>query len=471
MATKVPTVLAYHNNDTRWGYQVNDLEESVRGFKLLLDKSKDIKFRPAIESEILIQKMSQPPVRFAGEYLNKIVSHAKSILGRRVLGKSMNSMDIHYIVTVPAVWSDKAKDLTMQAATLADMPQNNLYLLSEPEAAAVYTIRAIQPNSIAKGDTFIVCDAGGGTVDLITYRITQTEPVRMEEIVEGAGEVCGSVLLDDAFEAYLSDTIGKKIYDALSDDNKRHALRRWQVDIKPSYSGPDADGFLNAGYAVPVPGAPDTQDGRAILLVGGLGASEYLYTRLKDRFSELEIMQPRDAWSAVVRGAVHRGLQGNQVLNRKARCDYGIEFCRNFDEERDQGKTPVWCSWEEKWMIDNNMRWYIKKGDSFSEGQPVIFSFYRNIPKDSSFIFHETLYACVNGEAPLFKNDDVSEHCDLTVDLSKVPKELFDYKTNSHGKGYYRVDFEIILIPQSACLIFEFQMNSISYGTVRARYY
>ena len=95
--------------------------------------------------------MSQPPVRFAGEYLNKIVSHAKSILGRRVLGKSMNSMDIHYIVTVPAVWSDKAKDLTMQAATLADMPQNNLYLLSEPEAAAVYTIRAIQPNSIAVG--------------------------------------------------------------------------------------------------------------------------------------------------------------------------------------------------------------------------------------------------------------------------------------------------------------------------------
>lgn len=127
----------------------------------------------------------------------------------------------------------------------------------------------------------------------------------------------------------------------------------------------------------------------------------------------------------ILSGAVHRGLQGNQVLNRKARCDYGIEFCRNFDEERDQGKTPVWCSWEEKWMIDNNMRWYIKKvrmddyplssayclclkpfkGDSFSEGQPVIFSFYRNIPKDSSFIFHETLYACVNGKAPLFKND------------------------------------------------------------------
>lgn len=130
---------------------MNDLKESVRGFKLLLDKSKDIKFRPAIESEILIQKMSQPPVRVAGEYLNKIVSHAKSILGRRVLGKSMNSMDIHYIVTVPAVWSDKAKDLTMQAATLAGMPQNNLYLLSEPEAAAVYTIRAIQPNSIAVG--------------------------------------------------------------------------------------------------------------------------------------------------------------------------------------------------------------------------------------------------------------------------------------------------------------------------------
>lgn len=38
-------------------------------------------------------------------------------------------------------------------------------MISEPEAAAVYTLKAIQPNHLNIGDNFIVCDAGGGTVE------------------------------------------------------------------------------------------------------------------------------------------------------------------------------------------------------------------------------------------------------------------------------------------------------------------
>jgi hypothetical protein len=35
-----------------------------------------------------------------------------------------------------------------------------LKLISEPEAAAVYTLKAIQPNNLSVGDNFVVCDAG-----------------------------------------------------------------------------------------------------------------------------------------------------------------------------------------------------------------------------------------------------------------------------------------------------------------------
>lgn len=58
-------------------------------------------------------------------------------------------MNLQFILTVPAVWSDKAKDATMQAACLAGIPSQDLFLVSEPEAAAVYAIRSIQPNTIA----------------------------------------------------------------------------------------------------------------------------------------------------------------------------------------------------------------------------------------------------------------------------------------------------------------------------------
>jgi hypothetical protein len=38
--------------------------------------------------------------------------------------------------------------------------RHELQLISEPEAAAVYTLKAIQPNHLKIGDNFIVCDAG-----------------------------------------------------------------------------------------------------------------------------------------------------------------------------------------------------------------------------------------------------------------------------------------------------------------------
>lgn len=43
--------------------------------------------------------------------------------------------------------------------------------------------------SIKKGDAFVVCDAGGGTVDLISYAVEQVVPnLKVKELVPGTGE-------------------------------------------------------------------------------------------------------------------------------------------------------------------------------------------------------------------------------------------------------------------------------------------
>jgi len=73
----------------------------------------------------------------------------------------MSMTKVQFVLTVPAVWSDSAKNATLQAAERAGMGNiHDLKLISEPEAAAVYTLRAIQPNHLKVGDNFIVCDAG-----------------------------------------------------------------------------------------------------------------------------------------------------------------------------------------------------------------------------------------------------------------------------------------------------------------------
>jgi molecular chaperone DnaK (HSP70) len=84
----------------------------------------------------------------AADFLRNLFNVLKSTLVRRLGETYVNSAMIRTVLTVPAVWSDKAKDATLQAAEHAGLSDHQL-LVSEPEAAALYTLRAIQPNTIA----------------------------------------------------------------------------------------------------------------------------------------------------------------------------------------------------------------------------------------------------------------------------------------------------------------------------------
>ncbi|KAJ5573352.1 uncharacterized protein N7459_007779 [Penicillium hispanicum] len=442
---KAPTLLSYQRNRVKWGYQVDDLTDAIRGVKLLLDENQKFRYAPAAESEEKIRKLGKTPVQVTAEYLKMLVTHAKDILCRR-FGSALQTMDIHYTLTVPAIWSDKAKDATLQAARLANVPSSCLFLLSEPEAAAACAIRTIQPNSMAEGDCFIVCDAGGGTVDLITYRITQNEPLRLEEVTEGTGAVCGSVILDERFEDFLVRIIGKNRYNSLPAASKLIAMRHWQNYIKPSYQGRvHSDGFADIGYFAPLPGLPDLPEfhltggllymehqqieeifepimahienlidqqrlkakeaglsTKAVILVGGLGASEYLFKGLQREFQGIDIMQPTNAWSAVVsldaeetRGAVYHGQDGNRVQNRKSRCHYGVATRTKYNPKlHGQDQKLTWCRFEEQWMVDGQMEWYIQKD------RPIKISFYRTFGLNESLRMTDTLEFCVQEQAP-----------------------------------------------------------------------
>lgn len=53
------------------------------------------------------------------------------------------------------------------------------------------------------GDVFVLCDAGGGTVDLISYKVTQTSPTfKIEEAAVGSGAKCGASFIEDVCTIY-----------------------------------------------------------------------------------------------------------------------------------------------------------------------------------------------------------------------------------------------------------------------------
>lgn len=82
-------------------------------------------------------------------------------------------------------------------------------MIKEPEAAALYTLHVLQEKALAvslfdfklltdskltetnrkAGDAIVICDAGGGTVDLISYEITSLKPLELKELVPSKGNV------------------------------------------------------------------------------------------------------------------------------------------------------------------------------------------------------------------------------------------------------------------------------------------
>ncbi len=88
---------------------------------------------------------------------------------------------------------------------------SSLHIISEPEAAAIYALDSIDPHDIAVGNTFVLADAGGGTLDLITYSVVELKPIlKLSEATPGGGSCCGSSILNRRFHRFLEEKLSNE---------------------------------------------------------------------------------------------------------------------------------------------------------------------------------------------------------------------------------------------------------------------
>lgn len=253
-----------------------------------------------------------------------------------------------------------------------------------------------------------------------------------------------------------------------------------------------------------------------IILVGGFGQSDYLYRRLKSHFTSaapppyserpthasatalnemgsIEVMQPVYAWTAVVRGAVLRGLEGNMVISRKARMHYGTSYATVFDEEKHSVSERYWSPLWERWMVSDRMQWHIAKvslcppqrliffpreeaadmpqGEAISPLSPIAFHYTRNFRPGQSLIVTDDLIACEADEPPAAYTRDLVHTCTLTTDLNAVPRSLFTRLTTTRGVEFDNLDFTLEMIVDSAGLGFELKVDGVRYGRVEADFH
>ncbi|KAL0470990.1 hypothetical protein QR685DRAFT_270570 [Neurospora intermedia] len=546
---KVPTELSYAAvrpnappgtaPAVKWGFQFRPEESRIRCVKLFLDRSQKLPFyvNPK-ETATQLKNNRKTVVDAVSDYLTQIYKHTMDTLTRRYGESFMASTKVDFVLTCPAVWSDAAKNATLQAAERAGMgAQSQIQMISEPEAAAVYTLKAIQPNHLKIGDNFIVCDGGGGTVDLIAYKIVSLGPIRVEESAVGTGGLCGSAFLNYRFEEHVKNRLGPSRFEEVKTKKGKSwqmALKYFEEFVKRNFNE-DEHQEIN----VPFPGLPDDEEigldcgflmmtaaqvkeifdpvvkevcdlvqgqvdnlrakGQTvsgIILVGGFGQSDYLYRTLKGHFTStaapppytptptqqstlaaalgsnsIEVMQPVYAWTAVVRGAVLRGLEGNMVISRKARMHYGTSYATVYDEEKHSVTERYWSPLWERWMVSDRMQWHIAKGETISPQNPIAFHYTRNFRPGQSLVVTDDLIACEADEPPKSYTRDLIKVCTLTTDLSAVPRSLFTRLTTTKGVEFDNLDFTLEMIVDSAGLGFELKVDGVRYGRVDAEFY
>lgn len=158
-------------------------------------------------------------------YLRK---HLLDMAQKQVLSDVTEDL-IGWVITVPAIWDEGAKQFMREAAQAAGICTEHLKLALEPEAASLYcmkehTVREKEEPSgrqltplFKEGSKFVVVDMGGGTIDMTVHQITAGQRIR--EIRRASGGACGGTTVDNAFRTFLQNVFGHEVLEALKKKN------------------------------------------------------------------------------------------------------------------------------------------------------------------------------------------------------------------------------------------------------------
>ncbi|KAL2213743.1 actin-like ATPase domain-containing protein [Sarocladium strictum] len=501
---KTPTKLYLDANNevVNWGYGTAGSTKAVCWFKLLLLDDSDVPSHVAASAHFSELKAAQrrtgkTPVEFVGDYLRQLWKHAIDAIKRAEGAQVVKNCDLRVMITVPADWKPYTHDRVRQAARLAkihdpvDCRKVTIGLLSEPEAAALATLRDMgKKTTVEVGDNIVICDAGGGTVDLISYTVAGTEPFCVSECVRGIGGLCGGIFLDEQFLKSVQKKLGNK--SCIPKDLATNGMfmeREWESGAKTAFRNESGTSWLVEVPSSSTGGGKRTRslefsqqemfdifdpifrqieglvleqvnairhfksvEPKYVVLVGGLGRNVYLYRRLEACVdSKTTVLQSTSTrpWTAICRGAVIHGLAAEnlstelaiKVEARIARMSCGVAFQTTWKEGKFRPEDKVWCEDWYAWRASRQVNWFLKMGDHMESKSPVSKPFCGLLGMEDQVV--ENIFSCSFDPEPSQRQDHtVQRLCTIkwhTRDLED-PIPLW---TNAVGEVFRRVDYDI----------------------------
>ncbi|RSL71943.1 hypothetical protein CEP54_001049 [Fusarium duplospermum] len=238
---QVPTL--FNLKAGTWGWGAKQSTESIKWLKLLLLKESDILDFAVrdwyAEAQQRLQAQKMRPIDVVAKFLNKIWSHTLEQLDTSL---SVNSLRLRVAITVPVIWPPYAGVAMKQAAQIAgilderDAGETSLELVQTSEAAGIFFLQEIYPTKIQSGDSFVVCDAGGSSIDTASYMVESTDPFRVTACTNGDGKFTGAIAIDEEFTRHVCAKTRLRIHD-FEPAGFQQFITEWEMAYKRSFSG------------------------------------------------------------------------------------------------------------------------------------------------------------------------------------------------------------------------------------------
>lgn len=304
------------------------------------------------------------------------------------LDNDLNADDVTWVVTIPAIWSDANKLFMRAAAIKAGIHTDDLRLALEPEVATLY-IRHIRfrkaatrnsgenglVQSFDTGNKFLVVDAGGGTVDITVYEVTDGR--KLAELRAASGGPWGSGNVNEAFRKFLADVFTLNVlqqFEKHYKDDNEELMQSFELckrqfeyqDVRIRLPFGFSENYFNVtGKSISVGDRSDVKiikdklvitkdrfkemfsgplesivqhirklfrqnsvrNANTIILVGGFAQNVFLCDVLKKEFPDKRLVVPPEPGSAILKGATIYGQETKHiVVSRMSQYSYGVKI-------------------------------------------------------------------------------------------------------------------------------------------------
>ncbi|XP_052085783.1 heat shock 70 kDa protein 12B-like [Mytilus californianus] len=190
-------------------------------FKMNLHNNKNI------SAEMVLEDILGKPVSAVDVFslsIKALVDHFMDSVKKQ--GTGVKLQEIQWVLTIPAIWTDSAKQFMRECAEKAGIPAEKLLLALEPETASIFcqylpTEKLHGANQTfamsAEGTKYMVADLGGGTADMTVHE--KTKNGRLKELHRASGNDCGGTSVDGRFFQMLVKILGGPLMKKIKDED------------------------------------------------------------------------------------------------------------------------------------------------------------------------------------------------------------------------------------------------------------